>query len=176
VSGIKEWSDGVTEWWNDGNPILQDSTIPMSKERRGYAAGLPANIGTGLGVFGDHERHAHLGVGQSRVRPTRPHRGRRGQCRFIADMGRTRRRLFRPRGSAYRIDLHSRRATNHVGAGERRSTVRPDLRRCACRGGGQPRGDRGGLSGWSEAPLFSFITQQENKTPALVAEKNYTHH
>src|SRR5262249_49356503 len=61
VSRMEEWSDGATEWWNDGNPILQDSTIPMSKERRGYAAGLPANIGTGLVMFGDHERHAHLG-------------------------------------------------------------------------------------------------------------------
>src|SRR5262249_26531628 len=119
VSRIEEWSDGITEWWNDGNPILKESIIAMSKERRGYAAGLPANIGTGLVMFGDHERHVHLGVGQSRVRPTHPHRGRRGQCRFIADVGRPRWRIFRPRGSAYRIDLHSRRATNHVGAGER---------------------------------------------------------
>src|SRR5262249_2092101 len=29
VSRMEEWNDGVTEWWNDGNPLLQDSSTPI---------------------------------------------------------------------------------------------------------------------------------------------------
>ena len=89
-----------------GNPILQHSSTPVLQQLRG-----------GVVMKMNSRRHSlercllclmitssrSSGRGAVRLRPTRPHRRRRRQCRFIANVGRPRRRLFRPRGGAHRI-------------------------------------------------------------------------